>query len=64
MRNKRVIGECRSWLNDMTYRSTLCVHKPRCFKTIVSKSKSNVNFCTMSILVSIDIYFFFHIFVY
>ena len=37
------------------------MHKPMCF---VIKCKPNVNFCTMSIWVSIHIYFFFHIYVY
>ena len=34
------------------------MHKPRRFVIIC---KPNVNFCTMSIMVSINIYFFFHI---
>ena len=37
------------------------MHKPKLFFIIC---KPNVNFCTMSIWVSIHIYFFFHIFVY
>ena len=37
------------------------MHKPRRF---VIKCKPNVNFCTMSIWISIHIYFFLHIFVY
>ena len=37
------------------------MHKPRRFVIIC---KPNVNFCTMSIWVSIHIYFVFHIFVY
>ena len=37
------------------------MHKPW---RLVIKCKPNVNFCTMSIWVSIHIYFFFHICVY
>ena len=37
------------------------MHKPRRF---VIKCKPNINLLTMSIWVSIHIYFFFHIFVY